>query len=171
MHCKKKKKAQKWKHIYIFLKNPSHWAFFVWERRGSYNTRVIKRSKREQRSILERGWQKKSLKHLKSRGSKSKSNLKNFLESVYSNLKNPTNSCWIQVSFYRLSRGYRGKHRLANMFLDSGDPGKTCNSKIKLGPWKTEQHFSYTKTIWYAHWTDPLELEYKLLKSWPPVTF
>ena len=40
---------------------------------------------------------KKSLKHLKSRGSKS--NLKNFLESVYSNLKTPTNSCWIQVSF------------------------------------------------------------------------
>ena len=53
------------------------------------------------------------------------------------------------------------------MFLDSGNPGKTCNSKIKLGPWKTGQHFSYTKTIWYAHWSDPLELEYKLLKSWP----
>ena len=43
------------------------------------------------------------------------------------------------------------------MFLDSGNPGKTCNSKIKLGPWKTEQHFSYTKTIWYTHWSDPLQ--------------
>ena len=79
--CIVKKKAQKWKHI--FLKKPhligaliffffgGGGAFFVWERRGSYNTRVIK----------------------------SKSNPKNFLESVYSNLKNPTNSCWIQVSF------------------------------------------------------------------------
>ena len=39
-----------------------------------------------------------------------KSNPKIFLESVYSNLKNPINSCWIQVSFESLSRGYRGKH-------------------------------------------------------------
>ena len=57
------------------------------------------------------------------------------------------------------------------MFLDSENPGKTCNSKIKLGPWKIEQHFSYTKTIWYTHWSDPLELEYKLLKSWAPLHF
>ena len=53
---KKKKKSTEVK-TYIFKK--TNLIVFVWERRGSYNTRVIK----------------------------SKSNPKNFLESVYSNLK------------------------------------------------------------------------------------
>ena len=101
--------------------------FFVWERRGSYNTRVIKRSKREQRrSILERGWQKKSLKHLKSR-SKSKSNLKNFLESVYSNLKK-SYKLLLDTSF--LLKTFQGISRetcCGKIFLDFNFLNSMCN--------------------------------------------
>ena len=96
-------------------------------RRGSYNTRVIKRSKREQRrSILERGWQKKSLKHLKSRGSKSKSNLKNFLVSVYSNLKK-SYKLLLDTSFLKAFQGISRETCCGKIFLDFNFLNSMCN--------------------------------------------
>ena len=52
-----------------------------------------------------------------------KSNLKNFLESVYSNLKNPTNSCWIQVTLQGISR----ETYCWKIFLDFNFLNSMCN--------------------------------------------
>ena len=75
--------------------------------------------------ILKRGWQKKSLKHLKSRGSKS--NLKNFLESVYSNLKK-SYKLLLDTSF--LLKTFQGISRetcCGKIFLDFNFLNSMCN--------------------------------------------
>ena len=61
-----------------------------------------------------------------------KSNLKNFLESVYSNLKNPTLAGY-KFPFKDFPGDIEGNMLWEN-FPRFGNPGKTCNSKIKLGP-------------------------------------
>ena len=69
----------------------------------------------------------KSLKHLKSRGSKSKSNLKNFLESVYSNLKK-SYKLLLDTSF--LLKTFQGISRetcCGKIFLDFNFLNSMCN--------------------------------------------
>ena len=113
------------------------------------------------------------------------------MESVYSTLKNPTNFRWIQVSFLNTFQGYWGKYAVGKipsisifrisyvsnsretstwkLFLDFGNPGKTCNSEIKLGSWKTEQKLCFIvnkKDMIYAlEWPFETRSDCKLLKS------
>ena len=83
---------------------------------------------------------------------------------MYSTLKNPTNSRWIQVSFFEYFPGISRKHIVGKipfsifrisyvtnsretstwkLFLDFGNPGKSCYYEIKLGSWKTEQKLCF----------------------------
>ena len=116
---------------------------------------------------------------------------------MYSTLKNPTNSRWIQVSFLNTFQGYWGKYAVGKipsisifwisyvtnsretstwkLFLDFGNPGKICNSEINLGSWKTDQKLWFIvnkkDVINALEWPFGTRNDYKLLKSGAPVTF
>ena len=92
---------------------------------------TIQESSKEVKESNEVYWsgdaKKKSLKHLKSSGSKSKSNLKNFLESVYSNLKK-SYKLLLDTSF--LLKTFQGISRetcCGKFFLDFNFLNSMCN--------------------------------------------